>query len=240
MSTYRAAPEPADASPRARSGPAKTRTNRPSDHRSRAPGGRQGRARAEARILGAAVELFAVKGFDGTRFTDIAAQSGLPKANVYYYFPTKERLYTALIDQVIAGWDRAFEHLVPDREPREAIEAYVRAKLEYSRNFSAESRFFANEVLGGARFLTARHRKHMQVVTGERARVVEEWIRQEKMAPVDPRHFFMMLWSATQFYADFEALAADTLGKRRLTRKDYAAAARTITQVVLDGCGRRR
>ena len=33
---------------------------------------------------------------------------------------------------------------------------------------------------------------------------------------------------------------ADTLGKRRLTRKDYAAAAETIARGVLDGCYPRR
>ena len=70
--------------------------------------------------------------------------------------------------------------------------------------------------------------------------MVEEWIRQKKMEPVDPRHFFMILWSATQFYADFGSLAADTLGKRRLTRKDFAAAAETISTIVLDGCYPRR
>ena len=198
------------------------------------------RARNEAKILRAAVGLFAAKGFDGTRFTDIAERSGLPKANVYYYFPTKERVYAALIEQVIEGWDQAFEHIVSEREPREAIEAYVRAKIEYSRRYTAESRFFANEILRGARFLTRRHRRHMREVTSERAAVVEEWIRRKKMAPVDPRHFFTMLWAATQFYADFESMAAHTLQERRLTRRDYAAAAETIATVVLDGCCPRR
>ena len=28
------------------------------------------------------------------------------------------------------------------------------------------------------------------------------------MAPVDPRHFFIMLWSATQLYAEFGLQAA--------------------------------
>ena len=80
----------------------------------------------------------------------------------------------------------------------------------------------------------------MQEVTRERGRVVEEWIRLKRMAPVDPLHFFMMLWPATQFYADFGSLAADTLGKRRLTRRGFVDAAETIAAVVLDGCRPRR
>jgi len=157
------------------------------------------RARNEAKILRAAVDVFAAKGFDGTRITEIAALCGLPKANIYYYFSTKERIYTVLIEHVIEGWDQALEQIVAEREPREAIEAYIRAKLDYSRRHAAESRFFANEILRGARFLTRRHQQHMRDVTTERAKIIEHWIAQKKMAPVDPRHFFVLLWSATQF-----------------------------------------
>ena len=194
------------------------------------------RARNEEKILRAAVGLFADKSFHGTHVKEIARVSGLPKTNVYYYFPTKESIYTAVIERLIEGWDRAFEHIVPEHEPREAIAAYIRAKLEYSRRYATESRFFANEILRGAQFLERRQRQHIRDVTDQRAHVVEEWIRRGQMAPVDPRHFFIMLWSATQFYADFGMLAADVLNRRRLTRKDFDAAAETMTRVILDGC----
>ena len=196
------------------------------------------RARNEARILTAAVQLFAAKGFDGTRLSEIAEHCGLPRANLYYYFSSKEGIYTALIERVIEGWDRAFEHISSDREPGEAVEAYVRAKLEYSRAHPVESRFFANEILRGARFLTYRHRQHMQEVTELRAEIVRKWIKQGKLSPVDPYHFFIMLWSATQFYADYGQLAADIINKKRLTTKDFAAAAETISGIVIDGCVR--
>ena len=194
------------------------------------------RVRNEERILRAAVDLFADKGFHGTHVKEIAAVSGPPKTNVYYYFPTKESIYTAFIERLIEGWDRAFEHIVVEREPREAIAAYIRAKLDDSRRYAADSRFFANEILRGAQFLERRQRKHIRDVTNQRAHVVEEWIRRKQMAPVDPGHFFIMLWSATQFYADFGTLAAEVLGTRHLTRNDFDAAAETMTRVILDGC----
>ena len=194
------------------------------------------RTRNMERILNAAVDLFADRGFHGTRMEEIAQASGLPKANVYYYFPTKGSIYTALIERLIEGWDRAFEHIVSEREPREAIAAYIRAKLEYSRRHAADSRLFANEILRGAQLLERRQRQHIRDVTTQRAHVVEEWIRRGQMAPVDPRHFFIMLWSSTEFYADYGAMAADVLEKRRLTRRDFDAAAETITRVILDGC----
>lgn len=196
------------------------------------------RSKNKERILSAAVELFAAKGFDGTRLGEIAEHCGLPRANLYYYFESKEGIYTALIEQVIASWDRAFEHINRDREPREAIEDYVRAKLEYSRTHATQSRLFANEMLRGGEFLTDEHRRHMRSVTESRAGVVLDWIKQGRLAPVDPHHFFILLWSTTQFYADHETLAASMLGRQRLEMQDFEDAAATISAIVLDGCCR--
>ena len=58
------------------------------------------------------------------------------------------------------------------------------------------------------------------------------------MAPVEPRHFYIMRWSATRFYADCGTLAADLVGKRHRTRKDFDAAAETMIRVIPDGCMR--
>jgi TetR/AcrR family transcriptional regulator len=205
------------------------------------PGGKNPEDRVGARnrekILRAAVDVFARKGLDGTRIQEIADQCGLPKANVYYYFSTKQEIYTQVIEHLLTGWDKAFEHITPDRDPREAIAVYVRAKLDYSRKHAAESRFFANEMLRGAHFLSKQQKLHMQRVTRERSAVVESWVRDGKMAPVDARHFFIMLWAATQFYGDFEPLAANALEKSKLAKADYDAAAAAITAIVLDGCG---
>ena len=57
-----------------------------------------------------------------------------------------------------------------------------------------------------------------------------------KMAPVDPRPLFVLLWSATQFYGDFERIAALALNKKKLAKGDFQAAAAFITEIVLNGC----
>ncbi|WP_246731565.1 TetR family transcriptional regulator C-terminal domain-containing protein [Methylocapsa sp. S129] len=209
----------------------KTRASRPSkdvDERVR--------DRSEAAILEAAGELFARKGFDGVRIAEIAERSGLPKANVYYYFPSKEDIYKALIGKLLAGWDKALEELRADRKPAEALGAYIVAKLEYSRQFGSESRLFANEILRGGRFLSKANRDHMRAMTRDKAVVIESWIAAGKMSPISVRHVFIMLWGATQFYADFEVLACDALAIKRITKKDFDEAAATITAIVLRGC----
>jgi TetR/AcrR family transcriptional regulator len=195
------------------------------------------RARNEALILAAARDVFSRKGFDGARMAEIATLSGLPKANVYYYFATKEQIYRAIIGSLLSEWNRAFDHIADGRDPADAIRDYVRAKLDYSRRHAAESKLFANEAVRGARFLSRKDRARIQAITREKAAVVEGWIRAGKMAPVDPRHLFVMLWSATQFYADFDTMACDALEVKRLRGADFEAAAATIADVVLRGCG---
>lgn len=193
------------------------------------------RARNMRLILKAGIDIFSRKGFDGTRIAEIAEKSGLPKANVYYYFSSKEEIYTAIIAHLIASWDDALKHISADKEPAEAFRNYVRAKLEYTRRNVAESRLFASEIIQGARFLKKKDRQHMQRVTDVRVDVINGWIAAGKIVPVDPRHLFIMLWAATQFYADFDPLACDALGKSRLKAEDYDNAARTITETILRG-----
>jgi TetR/AcrR family transcriptional regulator len=187
------------------------------------------------KIMKAATKVFSRRGFDGARIVEIAEQAGLPKANVYYYFGSKEEIYDAVIAHLIQGWDDALKHISLDRDPIESLEAYVRAKLDYSRRNVEESRVFAAEILRGGQSLSRKDRDHMRLVTRRHAEIVDHWIASGKILPVDPRHLFIILWSATQFYADFEALACDALESRRLKLSDYEAAARAIVQTVLRG-----
>ncbi|WP_291411272.1 TetR/AcrR family transcriptional regulator, partial [Actinophytocola sp.] len=51
-----------------------------------------------------AMELFATRGFDQTSLREIAERVGLTKASLYYHFPSKQALLTAIVAPVIDGW----------------------------------------------------------------------------------------------------------------------------------------
>src|SRR3546814_5945922 len=55
------------------------------------------RVRNRALILAAAEDVFATQGYRGATTAAIAKKAGLPKANVHYYFGTKEALYAAVL-----------------------------------------------------------------------------------------------------------------------------------------------
>src|SRR5689334_7800022 len=52
------------------------------------------------RILDAAEELFAEKGFDKTSFVDIAARSGISRGSIPWHFKNKDGLLLAVVDRV--------------------------------------------------------------------------------------------------------------------------------------------
>jgi len=187
------------------------------------------------RILAAGIEVFSRKGLDGARIVEIANVAGLPKGNVYYYFSSKEEIYDAALAHLVHSWDEAFAYISADRDPADAIAAYVRAKIQDARENAAETRLFANEILQGAEHLPREVRTHMRTITAEKAQVIDAWVAAGKIVPVNARHLFILLWSATQFYAEFEALACDALHVTRLETADYDLAAETITQTVLRG-----
>ena len=195
------------------------------------------REKKENKILRAAERVFVKKGFDGTRMEDIAKASGLAKANVYYYFKTKKEVYRRIISELHDEWGKAFEEISADREPKEALTAYIKAKLRYSKEHSIVSKIFAGEVVRGSFLVAKSEKEHMRNLTAEKCRVIQSWIDQGKMNQVDPAHFLLLIWSATQFYADFEQNAKIALDVSRLSDKDYENAEKLICDVVLRGCG---
>ena len=104
----------------------------------------------EARSLKAAEEVFATAGFAGARTAAIAKRAGVPKANLHYYFGTKEALYRRLLENLLAVWLGMGDSIRPEADPAQAFAAYIAAKVEHSRRRPYASKVFANELLHGA------------------------------------------------------------------------------------------
>ncbi|MGK9233167.1 TetR/AcrR family transcriptional regulator [Inquilinus limosus] len=51
------------------------------------------------RILEAAAECFATRGFHDTRTADICAAAGISSGNLFHYFPSKQAIFTAIFEQ---------------------------------------------------------------------------------------------------------------------------------------------
>jgi AcrR family transcriptional regulator len=82
---------------------------------SAAPGGRRPRRSSAARradVLAAARRLFAAQGFHATSTRELASAADINDALLYRYFPNKEAILTALVDEAIAAFQ-----VLPDTRP---------------------------------------------------------------------------------------------------------------------------
>ena len=60
------------------------------------------------RILSAALELFSRCGYEGTNIRELAASLGLVKSSLYKHFESKEAIWNALLDEMIAYYEGRF------------------------------------------------------------------------------------------------------------------------------------
>ena len=195
------------------------------------------RAANRERILGAAEKVFARAGFGGATMGAIADGAGLPKANLHYYFGAKEELYREVLAGTLHDWLVPMDSLVPEADPRAALERYIRAKMAMSATRPDASRVFANELLHGAPVLGRLMRTKLRSAVAAKAAVIKGWIAAGRMAPVDAEHLFFTIWAATQTYADFGVQVRAVLGRARLTKADHERASAHVVSLLLRGCG---
>ena len=74
------------------------------------------------RILAAALEMFSQKGYEGTNIRELSASLGLVKSGIYKHYESKEAIWNALLDKMIAYYGERFgssDHLPPVPESAE-------------------------------------------------------------------------------------------------------------------------
>ncbi|CAH0991370.1 HTH-type transcriptional regulator RutR [Sinobacterium norvegicum] len=189
-------------------------------------------------ILTAAAEEFVLNGFRGTSMNAISERSGLPKANLHYYFSSKLGLYGAVLREVLELWDATFNELTADDDPAQSLSRYVRGKVMFSRDNPLASRLFAIELISGGEHLSEYFGEDYRLWFAGRAQVFKAWIDAGKMDAVDPNHLIFMIWASTQHYADFSSQVTHALGvENGLDDEEFERAADTLCHIILKGCG---
>ncbi|WP_149140583.1 TetR/AcrR family transcriptional regulator [Gemmobacter caeruleus] len=195
------------------------------------------RAQNEALILQAAEKVFAEAGFGGATMQLIADMAGLPKANLHYYFATKEELYRRVVGNIFEIWLHAADSMDGTDSPAEGIGAYIEAKMEISRRHPHGSKVWAAEVMHGAPVIQDYLETTLRDWTAGRVALIRAWIAAGKMRPVDPERLLYMLWATTQHYADFGHQIETLNGATPLSDAQWQEATETVKQIILRGIG---
>lgn len=126
------------------------------------------RRRKDARpgeIVGAALAVFAEKGFAAARLDDIAARAGVSKGALYLYFETKQDLFAAVVrdavspniaavEATVAATDQPFARMAPLMLAQAAemivvspVGSVAKMVIAESRNFPELARVWHDEVV---------------------------------------------------------------------------------------------
>ena len=195
------------------------------------------RQQNESLILQAAEKVFAEAGFGGATMQLIADMAGLPKANLHYYFTTKEELYRKVVQNIFEIWLHAADCMDKAPGPIEGIGAYIDAKMEISRRHADGSKVWASEVMHGAPVIQDYLETTLREWTSGRVALIKRWILEGKMAPVNPDHLLYMLWATTQHYADFGHQIETLNGGAPLSDVQWQAAKASVKSMILRGIG---
>ncbi len=189
----------------------------------------------QQKLLDAATEIFAQYGFRGATIDQIAGVAGMSKPNLLYYFKTKKDIYLAVLEQTLNVWLKSLMEWQVTGTAKATITSYIDKKFEFSRDHSAGSRVFANEIMEGAPILKTLLGEDLKKLVGENTRVIEGWVKSGQIKPIEPIHLIFMLWAVTQHYADFSTQIETLTGKTLADKNFYKQAKKTVTQIILNG-----
>jgi AcrR family transcriptional regulator len=81
-----------------------------------------------SQIIESAIKVFAREGFANTRMDDVAAESGLSKGLLYFYFKSKEEIISAIADLLFGSELRKMQTQIDEAQTaREGLERFTEA-----------------------------------------------------------------------------------------------------------------
>ena len=152
-------------------------------------------------ILEAAEELFAERGFEGTRLEDIAGRVGIRRASIVYYFRDKRELYGAVIESVLLGLRDAIERAIAgDLSPADKIEAAISAWVDYVGARPTTAQFILRESADANAERGFLHRAQPVAELVRREFLFNPEVQGAGFANIDPIHLASTIAGSTVFF----------------------------------------
>lgn len=185
-----------------------------------------------ARILDAAAEEFAEKGFTGARIENVAKAAGCNRAMVYFYFGAKDALFQAVLDE--AAEHRRTQMGAQPMTLADGLVYWFGQNLAEPRRI----RLIMQEALAPA-LASAKALRRKAYLDGQLA-VVRAFQQAGLLrADLDPHHLLTAFLALTSFPACFPSVAAIALDRSEgeATNAEWAEALRSIAAVLLPPSG---
>lgn len=179
------------------------------------------------KILKAAEDTFAREGYSGSSIKAIATEAGVTGAMIHYYFESKEKLYYAVLDHIVADFEAMAHEIVGTKKPPvERLKIYFNWLFEYAVQHPNLSRLMVMGIGGveSAYFENVVERC-LKPLFEMGVGFVEKGIEQEIFRRVDAKHLLVAFYGMMlPYFTDHrfftmlignEALSEDELEKRK-------------------------
>ncbi|HSE41416.1 MAG TPA: TetR/AcrR family transcriptional regulator [Acidobacteriota bacterium] len=154
-----------------------------------------------AALLNAARQLFADRGFDGTRTQLIADRAGVNKAMISYYFKGKKGLYqTLLIEDLQAAQNQLAAADSPGTPPAERLSRFLMTLSASLTHNPGMVRILVREQMGGSRNLEPRVWKQLFNFFKSVREILQDGMECGSFRKIDPHALHLSLVGGLIYY----------------------------------------
>ncbi len=190
-----------------------------------------------ARIVAAAIDEFAARGFKGASMDAIADRTHTTRALINYYFGSKEKLYIAVLEQVYAEIRQAEGQLDLDHlAPAEAVRRIVAFTYHYYVAHEGFVRIVvAENQARGRQFRKSRAMRTLnRPIIDRLARVIERGQAEGRFrADVDPVEVHKSIAALGMFNVTNQYTFGSIFQREMGARGDVAARCEMVTDLIL-------
>ncbi len=137
-------------------------------------------------ILDAALNAFASKGYHDTRLDEIAENSHTSKGSIYFYFPNKERLFLALVDQFANLLERRITEAIQGETVAMAkVEAALEACLSTFGKYRRQAKVLLVQASGLGNAFEMKRIEINERFAGLIEQYLQEAVAQGEIEPID-------------------------------------------------------
>ncbi len=152
-----------------------------------------------SRLLSAAEDVFAERGYAGATTREIAERAGIGKRMLFYYFPTKDAVYRAVLERIISGLVEIYEQTREEPGPiglGDGVEAITRFTAQ---NLSA-MKVWLREIIDDGPHLASLTRRYMAPLYEQAGAGVARNMARGVFRTSDPMHVLANVGGITLFY----------------------------------------
>jgi len=154
--------------------------------------------KTRAEIVAAAERHFAERGFEAARLEDIAADVGIRRAAIFYYFGDKHELYAAVLDEVFAG---ALAAVPRDGSVAERLEASLTGWIDYVARRPSVARLILREAASAQPDEVSPFTRAGRGPVESFRAMIDEAVASGELKPLtDPNRFISLMGATTVFH----------------------------------------